>query len=457
MPNGEVLTYNSDGKVTAVSNPANGAAVSNISYTYDDNDNIKTISENGVQKVSYTYDSSNELTREDNVWQNETIAYTYDNNGNIESKTVYPYTTGDLSSVTATSTVPYTYGNTSDTSQLTNYNGKSITYDTNGNMTGYDGWTYTWSGKNLSGSSKTGSTVSYSYNSDGIRTGKTVNGTTTTYTLNNNVIKSQTDGTNTISYTYDDESNPLTMTLNGTKYTYEKNAQGDITGLIDSTNKEVVTYSYDSWGKLLNIGGTLASTVGAINPLRYRGYYYDTETGMYYLQSRYYNPVIGRFISKDDQNYHENETDIDANLYAYADNNPVMNIDPSGEWVQYLSGFKWVSTRTGPGFRVNVSTKFLSKNYCIRFAIDILSMRGNWSWRYGWNYNSLNLVELAAECFTHAVFYYFTSVTIRLFKRGYNWNNSGRVIDVAKGDPREWQFLAVWYGSYLFRRYGLYF
>lgn len=331
MPNSEVLTYNSDGKVTAVSNPANGAAVSNISYTYDDNDNIKTISENGVQKVSYTYDSSNELTREDNVWQNETITYTYDTNGNIESKTVYPYTTGDLSSVMATSTVPYTYGNTSDTSQLTIYNGKSISYDTNGNMTGCDGWTYTWSGKNLSGSSKTGSTVSYSYNSDGIRTSKTVNGTTT-YTLNDNVIKSQTDGTNTISYTYDDESNPLTMTLNGTKYTYEKNAQGDITGLIDSNGNEVVTYSYDSWGKLLNIGGTLASTVGTINPLRYRGYYYDSEAGMYYLQSRYYNPEIGRFISKDDQSYHEDMTGAAANLYAYCNNNPVMNVDTDGNY-----------------------------------------------------------------------------------------------------------------------------
>jgi len=127
------------------------------------------------------------------------------------------------------------------------------------------------------------------------------------------------------------------MTLNGTKYTYETNAQGDIVGLLDSSNNEVLTYNYCPstcrsmcLGKLISIGGTLASTVGAENPMRYRGYYYDTETGLYYLQSRYYNPDWGRFISQDEAQYHEGMTGAAANLYAYGANNPVMMSDPTG-------------------------------------------------------------------------------------------------------------------------------
>jgi len=120
------------------------------------------------------------------------------------------------------------------------------------------------------------------------------------------------------------------VTVNGTKYLYEIDAQGDIIGLLDSDGNEVVTYQYDTWGKLINIGGSLASTVGTENPFRYRGYYYDTETGLYYLQSRYYNPEVGRFISKDDESYHIGQTAAAANLYAYCSNNPVNLVDADG-------------------------------------------------------------------------------------------------------------------------------
>lgn len=127
-----------------------------------------------------------------------------------------------------------------------------------------------------------------------------------------------------------------------TKHTYETNAQGDVTGLVDGSGSEVVNYTYDSWGKLLNIGGSLASIVGTINPFRYRGYYYDTETGLYLLQSRYYNPEIGRFISKDDPSYHVGSSGINANLYAYCSNNPIMRIDPTGHvWGNYWWNSRW--------------------------------------------------------------------------------------------------------------------
>ena len=120
--------------------------------------------------------------------------------------------------------------------------------------------------------------------------------------------------------------------LNGTVYYYVLNLQGDVIALVDSTGAEVVTYTYDSWGKLIDIGGTLSGTVGVLNHLRYRGYFYDTETGLYYLQSRYYNPELGRFISGDDPIYHEGETGAAANLYVYCNNNPVNMADPTGHF-----------------------------------------------------------------------------------------------------------------------------
>ena len=93
----------------------------------------------------------------------------------------------------------------------------------------------------------------------------------------------------------------------------------------------MVEYTYDIWGKLLSITGSLASTIGQINPLRYRGYYYDTETQLYYLQSRYYSPDLMRFISQDDPVLSNLQgLPLGSNLYIYCLNNPVMNNDPSG-------------------------------------------------------------------------------------------------------------------------------
>lgn len=99
----------------------------------------------------------------------------------------------------------------------------------------------------------------------------------------------------------------------------------------------MVEYTYDIWGKSVSITGTLADTVGAINPLRYRGYYYDTETGLYYLQSRYYSPDLMRFISQDDPVFSNARGEpLGSNLYAYCLNNPVMNSDPSGFGKTYV-------------------------------------------------------------------------------------------------------------------------
>ena len=117
--------------------------------------------------------------------------------------------------------------------------------------------------------------------------------------------------------------------------------QGDIVSIYSSNKVEVVQYRYDAWGNTVSITGSLASTIGQINPFRYRGYYYDTETGFFYVGSRYYDPEIGRFINADIPEMAAmglfTGDVLSTNLFAYCVNNPVMNYDPTGYWVVSLS------------------------------------------------------------------------------------------------------------------------
>ena len=194
----------------------------------------------------------------------------------------------------------------------------------------YDGWTYTWeNGRQLKSLSNASTSLSFKYNSDGIRTEKTVNGVTTKYTVFGDKVSFETTGSDKIHYSYDASGNLFSMNLNGTEYYYTRNAQGDITGLIDNAGNLVVSYTYDTWGKLLSTTGSLASTVGIKNPYRYRGYRYDNETGLYYLQSRYYNPEWGRFVNADGITGVVGEL-LALNMFAYTLNNPVNMKDPSG-------------------------------------------------------------------------------------------------------------------------------
>ena len=108
------------------------------------------------------------------------------------------------------------------------------------------------------------------------------------------------------------------------------NLQGDIEKIYDATGEVVVTYIYDAWGKLISIEDDTTNNIGTKNPLRYRGYYYDTETGFYYLQSRYYDPEICRFINADSLLIAGDDYIQGTNRYAYCYNNPVMYSDPTG-------------------------------------------------------------------------------------------------------------------------------
>ena len=128
---------------------------------------------------------------------------------------------------------------------------------------------------------------------------------------------------------------PRGFVYNSVQYFYITNQLGDIIGITDSTGKAIVEYTYDEWGNPIQTitrdNTAEQNKIAEINPLRYRGYYYDTETGYYYLQSRYYNPEWGRFISPDSFGYIDNSTRLGFNAYIYCVNNPIMYIDPNGK------------------------------------------------------------------------------------------------------------------------------
>ncbi|MGN0755056.1 MAG: RHS repeat-associated core domain-containing protein, partial [Aristaeellaceae bacterium] len=151
---------------------------------------------------------------------------------------------------------------------------------------------------------------------------------TTNYTLHGKNIVHMTQGSNELHFFYDAQNKPAVVVYNGSPYSYVKNLQGDIVAILDSNKNVVVSYVYDAWGRPISCLGTMANTLGKINPFRYRGYVYDEETELYYLQSRYFSTACCRFISVDGL--------IDAtrllslNQFAYCLNQPVNLSDPTG-------------------------------------------------------------------------------------------------------------------------------
>jgi len=165
---------------------------------------------------------------------------------------------------------------------------------------------------------KSSTSVSYKYGADGLRTQKTVGSTVYNYYYIDGLLVRQTWGTNYMDFLYDESGSAYSFIYNGTQHYYVKNLQGDVMRIVDATGAVVANYTYDAWGKVTNSG----NIVGLYNPIRYRGYYYDTETGFYYLQSRYYDPVIKRFINADDANLLGANGDFTSlNLYTLSKGN----------------------------------------------------------------------------------------------------------------------------------------
>ena len=181
---------------------------------------------------------------------------------------------------------------------------------------------------------KSGETVEFVYNENGLRVQKTATSTgVTKYTLHGKNIVHMTQGSNELHFFYDAPNKPAVVVYNGVPYSYVKNLQGDIVAILDSSKTVVVSYVYDAWGRPISCLGTMASTLGKINPFRYRGYVYDEETGLYYLRTRYYHAEWCKFCNADSV-IGASKALFDLALYSYAANRPINNSDSNGQYCE---------------------------------------------------------------------------------------------------------------------------
>ena len=196
--------------------------------------------------------------------------------------------------------VSYAYNNANWGDLLTSYDGKTITYDAIGNPLTYDGWSFTWAqGRQLAAMTKGATTWTYTYDVNGLRTRRTNGVTTYKYTYHGTQLTHMACGNDSLHFYYDAMGRPFSVEYRGVCYFYVTNLQGDVVAILNSTGVQVVGYTYDAWGNILAVAGSMDETLGQLNPLRYRGYVYDNETELYYLQSRYYNPEVRRFLNAD--------------------------------------------------------------------------------------------------------------------------------------------------------------
>lgn len=376
----------------------------NYSYTYDSNGRITGISTvSSVPNLSgasqYIYDGAGQLVRE--VTGSTTYEYAYDLKGNILSRKTY-------SNGTLTKTDAFTYGADSWEDRLTGYGNKTIAYDEIGNPTSYLGATLIWRGRELAGYEKGNKQISYSYDVDGMRYQKivTTDGVETArydyvYSDGKLILLTYTaNGTsNTARFIYDSWGEPRGFILNNTAaYIYLKNAQGDITAIVDENGEVLLTYSYTAWGKVTYSATSmeslaLAATLSNVNPFTYRGYCYDYDIGMYYLQSRYYDPEICRFINADSTDYlGATGTLLSYNLFAYCENEPVDFVDEKG----YYSANKAIEYAKRWALIPNPKYIFARTGDCANFVSQCLYAGGikttslwfpaYYAWGMGYNY-----------------------------------------------------------------------
>ena len=310
-------------RVNTIYYSKNGVSDGKVTYTYDGMGNIISVNENGKQRYKYAYDKIGRLVSEKELDGNREICYTYDNSGNILTKI-------DNGTIT-----DYRYKDGTD--RLMSFGTELFAYDDMGNPTTYRNMSCVWEkGRQLKSISDGANTVSFTYDEFGMRTTKTAGGITTNYVYENGKLLREVTGSEKIDFVYGSDG-IIGFRIGNKNYLYRKNVFGDVTEIYSDNGTLVGKYSYTAFGECIvkvNEGG-----IAEKNPIRYRGYYYDEETSLYYLESRYYDPVTGRFITIDDISYIDPETINGLNLYAYCGNNPVMRIDENGNaWWHWIVG-----------------------------------------------------------------------------------------------------------------------
>ena len=317
-------------------------------YEYDNVGNIISVKRRigtGAETAfrSYTYDGLNRMTSETNGISNYKSAYKYDSLGNIteknntlagvkQSDVVYTYTSPSVAGWDnlLTKITFKDYINNTTTTQ-------TIDYDAIGNPISYRGATLSWYGRQLKRFTKNGITTTLFYDADGLRTLKIVNGVKTEYQyVGDKMFYEKRGDGNSFYYFYDSygKLSAIYHYVNGTRVPYHvvTNAQGDVMALYNWSGTKVAEYSYDAWGNCSILSDSTSTHIATLNRFRYRGYYSDSDLGLYYLQSRYYDSAIGRFINADSTcllTVSSGEIS-DKNLFNYCDNNPVIRRDTTG-------------------------------------------------------------------------------------------------------------------------------
>lgn len=306
-----------------------------IKYSYDKLNNIKEVYVDEILNFKYTYDIYNQLIKEENLLDQTYIEYNYDNYGNMLSKKTKHINTDEL-----LSEHNYSYENNQWYDQVTKYDNNVIEYDAVGNIVKYGNTiNMTWKNGNelkTYANNAQNINIEFKYNDDSLRTKKIINNKVIEYFYDNNKLVLEKNGTNILQFLRNDNDELVGLTYNGTKYYYISNIQDDIIGILNSNFEKVVTYEYDSWGNIINITDNTEEKIGTINPYRYRGYYYDEETNLYYLGTRYYNPELCRFISADSSTGEIGGNPLGHNMYQYAFNNPINCEDSGGNWPKWL-------------------------------------------------------------------------------------------------------------------------
>ena len=306
------------------------------------------------KNISYEYDSLNRLTKETNLAIGSEWRYTYDNGGNITRKEEYNPSTGALRS-----SRDYGYGHSYWKDQLTSwgsYGTSYFAYDSSGNPTKYKGKTLEWEGKRLTKySASSTSNMDLSYDGSGMLIGYIQSDTYTDWagaqytnvysremTRDGDRILAEkvtsidgallTNEVKNVKYMYDAKG-ASGMIVDGTKYYFRKNIFGDVVEIYNESGAKCAEYTYDAWGTCYLMLDT--EGVGSLNPFRYRGYYFVSRIGLYYLTTRFYDYTTGRFINADVPSicFDDGLTLPEGcNLYSYCRNNPISYVDPTGHF-----------------------------------------------------------------------------------------------------------------------------
>lgn len=309
--------YNPAGQVTQVRVEKAGETINKFHYEYDGAGNITKIwSDMDSSWVAYTYDSLNQLVKE-TYSDTTTIEYQYDEMGN-RTKVI-------------NNGVSTTYTYNPQKNRLLSVGSKNYQYDANGNVTADGTYTYVWGDDNKLKEVKQGTTTiaSFTYDALGRRETTTAGGVTKTYHYDGDLVTYVTESSGKVyRFAYDHGGRPIFMSYNGNQYWYHYDQHGNVIRMTDATGATVAAYKYDAWGNITS-STPVGSEIKDLNPFRYSGYWYDNETGKYYLKARYYDSQIGRFLSKDPITVFVG-SQLSLNAYAYAGNEPVGYVDTSG-------------------------------------------------------------------------------------------------------------------------------